>query len=162
MAHAARTATPPARRTVSELDAHLGFWLRFVSNHVSAGFARLVESNGVSVTEWVALRHLFRAGQSTPAELIDTLGMTKGAISKVVARLAEKGLAENTVLEADGRTRQVVLTAAGRALVPKLARLADQNDEAWFGHLAPALRTELAGHMKALVRHHQLRNLPVE
>ena len=35
------------------LENHTGFWLRFVSNHVSHGFARKVAGSGVTVAEWV-------------------------------------------------------------------------------------------------------------
>ena len=65
------------RSPVSTLDSHLGFWLRFVSNHVSARFAALVEAEGASVTEWVALRTLYDRPWTTHAELIQALGMTK-------------------------------------------------------------------------------------
>ena len=40
----------------STLEAHVGYWLRFVSNHVSQAFRRKVEARGVSVSEWVAMR----------------------------------------------------------------------------------------------------------
>ncbi|MEI9903207.1 MAG: hypothetical protein WDN06_03970 [Asticcacaulis sp.] len=43
----------------SHLEAHLGYWMRFVSNHVSQAFARKVEAHGVTVAEWVVLRELF-------------------------------------------------------------------------------------------------------
>ena len=38
------------------LEAHLGFWLRFLSNHGSDRFRRLLEEQGVNVTKRVALR----------------------------------------------------------------------------------------------------------
>lgn len=147
---------------ISPLDAHLGFWLRFVSNHVSGQFKRLVEANGVSVSEWVALRQLYEAGVATPAELMDALGMTKGAVSKIVTRLEDKGLVGRVLDDADGRARQIVLSAAGRKLVPKLARLADDNDAAFFGHLTPKQRAALSAAMQDLVRTHQLKQLPTE
>ena len=78
--------------SVNPLDAHLGFWMRFVSNQVSAEFALAVEARGVSVSEWVALRTLHDAPESTHAALVAALGMTKGAVSKVVSRLQDKGL----------------------------------------------------------------------
>ena len=34
----------PPPQPVPELTAHLGYWLRFVSNHVSRAFARKVEA----------------------------------------------------------------------------------------------------------------------
>jgi DNA-binding MarR family transcriptional regulator len=146
---------------VSALESHLGFWLRFVSNHVSAGFQKKVEENGVSVSEWVALRHLLD-GVSTSFELIDALGMTKGAISKIVTRLESKGLVERILSDADKRAQQIKLTSTGRKLVPKLAALADQNDEAFFGHMTEHQRAELIKAMKRITKIHDLKQFPVE
>ena len=44
----------PAQAGVSALDAHLGYWLRAVSNHVSHAFKTKVERHGVTVAEWVS------------------------------------------------------------------------------------------------------------
>lgn len=147
---------------VSELESHLGFWLRFVSNHVSGRFSKLVEARGVSVSEWVALRQLFKSGESSAGELMDTLNMTKGAVSKIITRLQGKGLVVRGVAGTDRRAQSIVLTAVGRALVPALASLADQNDELFFGHLTPTQRDDLMAAMKAIVRIRQLEQIPVE
>ena len=40
----------------SALDAHLGYWLRFVSNHVSLGFSQKLAAREVTLAEWVLLR----------------------------------------------------------------------------------------------------------
>lgn len=152
---AAASTSPP-----SPLDAHLGFWLRFVSNQVSARFQQLLEAQGVSVTDWVALRTLWARGDATHADLIDALAMTKGAASKVVTRLEEKGLAERRSAQDSARGQWLVLTRAGKALVPRLAALADANDEHFFGHLPPAERRALMAAMQALVAHHQLKDIP--
>jgi len=154
MKHSRRSAASP-------LDAHLGFWLRFVSNHVSARFSQLVEGEGSSVTEWVALRTLFDNTQTTHAELIQALGMTKGATSKVVTRLEEKGLARRERAEGSAREQVLRLTPQGRALVPRLAALADQNEEHFFGHLSAGERHALMAAFQALVSHHHLKQVPV-
>ena len=148
------------KHSPSRLEAHLGFWLRFVSNHVSIRFQQLLEEKGVTVTEWVALRTLWSQDETTHAKLILALGMTKGAASKVVSRLEEKGLAARQL--ADGRAREqcLALTAAGKALVPQLAALADTNDDHFFGHLQPKEREALTKAMQALVQHHQLKEIP--
>ena len=44
---------------VSCLEEHLGYWLRLVSNNVSASFARRLEKLDVSVSEWVAHAETF-------------------------------------------------------------------------------------------------------
>lgn len=46
-------------------------------------------------------------------ELIQELGMTKGAASKVVSRLEEKGLAERQLADGRSREQSLVLTASG-------------------------------------------------
>lgn len=109
-----------------------------------------------------ALRQLYKDGASSAGALMDALGMTKGAVSKVVTRLQEKGLVERSVAGADRRAQQIVLTQAGRALVPALAALADENDAAFFGHLTPAQRRALVALMRNIVRTHGLTQLPVE
>jgi DNA-binding MarR family transcriptional regulator len=147
---------------VSELEAHVGFWLRYVSNHVSARFEELVATCDVSISEWVALRFMYRDGGATQGELIDTLGMTKGAVSKIVSRLEEKGLVEKAIVEGEGRAQRIVLSAAGRALVPRLAALADENDARFFGHLAPDARAALGDTLKQIVARHGLSALPID
>ena len=144
----------------SALEAHLGFWLRFVSNHVSSRFQQLLEDKGVTVTEWVALRTLWSQSETTHAELIRALGMTKGAASKVVSRLEEKGLAGRQLADGRAREQSLSLTTAGKDLVPLLAALADANDAHFFGHLPAAERDALTQAMQALVQHHQLKEIP--
>lgn len=162
MAAATPRKTAKQSRHVSGLESHLGFWLRFVSNHVSGEFKRLVEARGVSVSEWVALRQLHDDGSSTAATLMQALGMTKGAISKVITRLEAKQLIERIWLEDDRRAQALALTAAGRQLVPKLTALADQNDARCFGHLADSDKQLLTRLLQDYVRRHQLKNIPVD
>lgn len=146
---------------ISSLESHIGFWLRFVSNHVSNRFALLVEKEGVSISEWVALRHLFEDTESSTTGLIDALGMTKGAVSKVVSRLEEKQYIKRISSETDKREQLLVLTPIGKALVPKLAALADQNDLDFFGHLSQPKRNELIDVLRDIAIVHQLKELPV-
>lgn len=146
----------------SPLDAHVGFWLRFVSNHVSHAFRRKVESRGVTVAEWVVLRQLLASGAVAPSAVAEALGMTRGAISKLVDRLLAKKLATRTAGAEDRRFQTVSLTAAGRKLVPTLAALADANDAEFFGHLGDAQRAALVALLKEFVRRHGLKDVPTE
>lgn len=146
----------------SALEDHLGYWLRLVSNNVSHGFRLKVEACGVTVSEWVVLRELFDPGQASPGALMRSLGMTKGAVSKVIDRLAGKGLAERSISEVDRRQQIVALTARGRALVPRLAQLADDNDREFFAHMSPQLRETLLRAMQEIVHIHRLKGAPVD
>lgn len=156
------TKTPAGvAATAAPLYAHLGFWLRFVSNHVSGRFATLLQQRDITVTEWVALRALFERPHTTHATLIQALGMTKGAASKVLSRLEQKSLATRGFAEGNARDQVLSLTRKGRALVPALAALADQNEEHFFGHLSRSERAALMKTFQKLVAHHGFTQVPL-
>lgn len=159
---ALRSAVDAGTAAVSPLGAHLGFWLRMVSNQVSGAFQRAVEAEGASVSEWVAMRHLLELPGATHGELVAALGMTKGAVSKIARGLEAKGLLTRIPSPLDARTETLQLTPAGRALVPRLAALADRNEEAFFGHLPPGERVALRDTMVQIARHHGLNEAPTE
>ena len=143
------------------LYSHVGFWLRFVSNHVSHAFKLKVEAHGVTVAEWVVLRTLFDAGQLNPSDIADQIGMTRGAISKLVDRVVAKKLVKCTVEKGDRRYQSLVLTPAGRKLVPTHAALADRNDAEFFNHLSEKQRHDLIELLKEIVHRRQLKEVPI-
>jgi DNA-binding MarR family transcriptional regulator len=149
-------------KPASALEDHLGYWLRFVSNHVSHAFSLKLRAEGATVAEWVALRELYAGGRVAPSALAERMGMTRGAISKLADRLADKGLLGKSAGGVDRRYQALALTRAGRALVPKLAALADRNDDEFFGHLAPTERARIARAMREIVRRHELKTIPIE
>ncbi|HTU00133.1 MAG TPA: MarR family winged helix-turn-helix transcriptional regulator [Rhizomicrobium sp.] len=146
----------------SDLTAHLGYWLRFVSNNVSQAFARKVEQRGVTVAEWVVMRQLLDADAVAPSHLAERIGMTRGAITKLADRLIAKSLVVRKADEHDGRAQTLALTAKGRRLVPELAALADANDAEFFDHLAPKDRTALARILKEIVERRGFTSMPVD
>ncbi|HEY4143133.1 MAG TPA: MarR family winged helix-turn-helix transcriptional regulator [Pseudolabrys sp.] len=147
--------------SVSALETHLGYWLRYVSNQVSQSFSRKVAEAGVSVAEWVILREL-HDGDLAPSILAGKTGMTRGGISKIADKLIAKSLVTRTQSDEDLRYQALALTAKGRALVPKLAALADNNDEEFFGHLGAAERKTIEKVMREIVHRHGLTSVPVE
>lgn len=146
----------------SALEDHVGYWLRFVSNHVSHAFQTKVEALGVTVAEWVALREIFDTCEVPPSALAERLGMSRGAISKLVDRLIAKGLVERGEEGPDRRYRSARITGAGRKLVPRLARLADANDAEFFGHLDSESRQQFSETLREIVRRHGMKNLPTD
>ncbi|MEB4589854.1 MarR family winged helix-turn-helix transcriptional regulator [Candidatus Thiothrix sp. Deng01] len=147
--------------TASPLETHIGFWLRFVSNQVSSRFQKLLEEHGTTVTEWVAMRTLYAREDVTHAELINALGMTKGAASKILSKLEGKALIERRFAENSAKVQVLRLTEKGNALLPVLAALADANDAFFFGHLDETQQQALLTLMQELVNYHQLQQLPL-
>jgi DNA-binding MarR family transcriptional regulator len=146
----------------SPLEAHLGYWLRFVSNQVSDAFSRKVAACSVTVAEWVVLRELYDDDPLAPSALAGKIGMTRGGVTKLADRLIAKALVTRTASEEDRRYQALALTAKGRVLVPRLAALADENDAEFFGHLKPAERLSIENAMRNIVRRHGFKSVPVE
>ncbi len=149
-------------KSASDLSAHVGYWLRYVSNHVSQAFARKMEAHGVTVAEWVLMRQLLEEEALAPSHLADRMGMTRGAISKLADRLIAKSMLVRAADPKDGRAQTLALTSAGRALVPKLAVLADSNDAEFFDHLRSKDRAALLRILREIVEQRGLKSLPVD
>jgi DNA-binding MarR family transcriptional regulator len=90
------------------------------------------------------------------------MGMTRGAISKLSDRLLAKRLIERSDSLDDGRAHTLRLSGKGRALVPKLARLADANDGSFFGVLSSEEQAALRGALEKIAKHHGLNDTPVD
>lgn len=147
---------------VSDLTAHLGYWLRLVSNHVSHSFATRLADLNVTVAEWATLRMLYGRPPLSPSSLADEMGMTRGAITKLADRLIAKGLIQRAADPDDGRAQTLVLTPGGEALVPTLAALADANDDAFFAPLDAGERATLEGLLRRIVDARGLAAVPVD
>jgi len=147
---------------ISELTAHLGYWLRHVSNHVSQAFARKLAAEDVTVAEWALMRVLHDREPTSPSQLADEMGMTRGAITKLADRLLAKGLIEREASPDDGRSRTLRLTAQGADLTPRLAALADANDAECFAHLADKDRRALLRILKQTVARLGLTAMPID
>lgn len=147
---------------INSVEDHLGFWLRFVSNHVSGRFAKLLDQRGLTVAEWVALRTLYDVNEGSHVDLIQVLGMTRGATSKVITKLEGKHLVKRSTWEGSAKEQLLVLTVQGRKLVPQLVTLADENEEYFFGHLSKTDKLALLKAMQGLVEHHQLKQIPLK
>lgn len=144
----------------SHLTDHIGFWMRLVSNHVSARFDSRLEAHGITVSEWVILREIYENEGVPVQKLADTIGFTKGAVSKIVVRLEEKNLVTRTASPEDGRAQVLRTTARGHKLIPLLAAEADENDKDTFGFLPEKKRDELMKTLKEIARKSGLHQYP--
>ena len=144
------------------LESHLGYWLRRVSNAVSGSFSRSLQEKQTSVAEWVLLRELYERGQTSPGELADSLGLTRGAVSKIVDKLDAKGWIQTEAKEGDSRFRLLSLTRAGRRSLPVLAEIAGQNDAGYFDCLTAGEKNTLRELLIKLADHNHIHDVPTE
>lgn len=146
----------------SDLESHLGYWLRMVSNQVSSSFARSLAECEVTVAEWVVLRLLFSSETVMATSLADQLGMTRGAITKIIDKLEAKGFVSRGTREDDRRSQSLSLTLVGLELVPRLAALADANDARFFDCLSASERAAMMALLQKLAATHGLVSPPTE
>jgi DNA-binding MarR family transcriptional regulator len=154
--------TKAAPEPVSDLKAHIGFWLRSVSNHVSHAFARKLLKSDVTVAEWVVLREMYGREDMSPSKVADLTGMTRGAASKLIDRLVAKNMILREERSDDRRYQDICLTAAGAKIVPSLAALAERNELEFFAALTAPERQTLLAILRKLVQAHDLHKLPTE
>lgn len=108
------------------------------------------------------MREMFNDQENSPGIVAERIGMTRGGVSKLVDRLVGKGLIARTDRTDDRRFQSISLTAVGRRLIPQLAKIADENDEEFFGPLTAEERAALLASMKKLVQANGLDTLPTE
>ncbi len=155
--------TKKATNDISNLEDHLGYHLRSVSNAVSQSFARKLAATDVTVAEWVILREMYSQHQQTsPSTIAELTGLTRGAVSKLIERLLQKGLIERTGSDSDRRCQLICLTNSARQLVPQLAQLADDNDDYFFGVLTSDEQKQLKQLLDKLRTQHQLLTRPLD
>ena len=154
--------TIPKKEAVPKLESHIGYRLRRVSNAVSGSFSRALNEKQTSVAEWVLLRELHERGQTASGELADSLGLTRGAVSKIVDKLDAKGWIQTEAKEGDSRFRLLSLTRAGRRSLPVLAAIADQNDARYFDCLSAREKSVLRKLLIKLADHNHIHEVPTE
>ncbi len=154
--------TIAAERSAPDLELHLGYWLRRVSNHVSGEFARTLQTKRTSVAEWVVLRHVRERPGITPGELAEALALTRGAVSKVIDKLEAKNWIRGSTKPEDNRVRLFSPTRRGSRVLPELAEIADRNDRTFFDVLRVDERATLRRLLSKLVHLHHIGAVPMQ
>lgn len=107
------------------LPKSLGRQLNFAAGRMNALCQHVLEPHGLSLPQWVVLSCLWRDGELAVGTLADLIGTGLPATSRIVDRMAERGLVSRRRDEADGRVTLVDVTGAGR----RLDHLADLHEE---------------------------------
>ena len=141
-----------ARKKISNLQDHIGYWLRCLSNFVSHHFAMRLEKHDVSVAQWVVLRLLHDRPDISQNETAALVGVDKSSLSRLLERLLVKELVSRSPWVNDQRFMQLQLTAKGKKLVPLLAAAADENDRRFFNGLSESEQRQFLATIRQLLR----------
>jgi DNA-binding MarR family transcriptional regulator len=147
---------------IGDIDSYLGYWLRFVSNQVTASFQQRLLEKEITVAEWIALRFLHSHAPCSLTKLAEEMGMDKGAVSRLTDRLEKRELIKRNVSQKDRRLFSIELTLLGQKTVPILSKIADENDHYFFGHLSKKEANQLTQVLKDIVERHEIKGRPLD
>jgi DNA-binding MarR family transcriptional regulator len=92
----------------------------------------------LTVTQLSALTSLQLAGALTPRELADVERVQPPTMTRIVAKLEERGLVQRTPHPTDGRQVILAATEGGQAVLGRFQRARDE----WLAHRLAALPEE--------------------
>ena len=101
---------------IPERPRALGRSLNFASGACNSVCQALLDPHGITLAQWVILSALWREDQLTVADLASYSGNAAPATSRIVDRMAERGLVSRQNDPKDRRAVRVVLTQKGQAL----------------------------------------------
>lgn len=108
---------------VVTLDDLLCFDLYAASRAVTARYRPLLEPLGLTYPQYLVMVVLWEGGPVTMTELGTRLHLDSGTLSPLVRRLQDDGLVDKRRRPEDERSVEISLTAAGRALKRRAAKV---------------------------------------
>lgn len=105
------------------LEDNFGYLLNRCASEMAARFERELARHNVTLAQWGAMIAINAGRGGTPTELAKSVGIDKGATTRLIARMVDKGLVVRTGSETDGRSVRLALSDEAERLMPMLADL---------------------------------------
>ncbi|MGC1439813.1 MAG: MarR family transcriptional regulator [Burkholderiaceae bacterium] len=107
--------SPRASRSVRPPKS-IGRQLNFTTGRMNALCQQVLEPHGLSLPQWVILSCLWRDGELTVGALAEMVGTGLPATSRIIDRMADRGLIIRRRDDTDGRITLVAATDKAREL----------------------------------------------
>ncbi|MFH5774254.1 MarR family winged helix-turn-helix transcriptional regulator [Paracoccus broussonetiae] len=109
------------------LEEFLPYRLSVAATQVSRRFAALYAAEaGLSIPEWRVLAHLDQSAEVSVRDIHRRVNLDKSVVSRAASRLEGAGLVCKSGHDRDRRLIVLKLTPGGKALMDRLAPLAEQ------------------------------------
>lgn len=106
------------------IEESVGFLIAQVRARLLAAIDAEATAFDITAAQWMVLMHLANGYAETAGELCRCSNTDTGSMTRMLDRLADKGLIARERSDDDRRVVKLRLTAAGRALAPQLPGVA--------------------------------------
>lgn len=125
------------------LHERLGFKLSRLSRLMQSRLETGLAEHGLTRLKWCVLAGVGMEGHSAPSDLADHLGITRPAISRLLKAMIKDGLIERSLVEEDGRSRQISITEFGQQKLQACWPMVDANQDHFLQKLSAQQRQDL-------------------
>lgn len=134
-----------------QFSDNLGYLLNRCAGQMARRFERELEPYGISLAQWGALLAIHEKGEASPSDVATRVGIDRGATTRLIARMEEKGLLTRRMNEADGRSVVLALSPETAALMPTLVAASREVNRAALAKLPEAERAALLAALSSLL-----------
>lgn len=125
-------------RVVLDLDRHVPYFFTYISNRLSRGASDTYRKHfGLGITEWRVMGVLAGMPNISANQIINAIGLDKGAVSRSLAALEKEKLTISEADPKDNRSRLIRLSRAGNALHDRIIAAALEREERLLSTLTP-------------------------
>ncbi|HEY7884428.1 MAG TPA: MarR family transcriptional regulator [Cellvibrionaceae bacterium] len=131
---------------------NLTFWINRLAASMKDSANTAFAAHNITWPQWMTLNVLDSGAATTPAEIADTIGIDRSAITRLLDRLADKDYIRRIHDDGDRRKVKVALTENGQAKMQELNALAEQQQQFFLSQLPPTELRVFKGHLQKLLR----------
>lgn len=113
-------------------ESSVGYLLRRLQQVMAAALEPIFTAEGLTMTHWSALVFIYLRGTTTGIEVARDLSYDKGAVTRLLDTLEERGLLTRTRDTADRRCVNLTLTEEGREVAMKCKEAVTARWNVWL------------------------------
>ncbi len=130
-------SNPVEASSQPSIHKSVGYWAGLLARTMEAEFNRRLEPHGLSRMSYAVLGAIVFDGCTKPSEVADFLRVDRGAVTRLMDKLAQQGLIERSTGTLDRRSVSITVTPKGVALAKELQRHSRAVNDLFTAHLKP-------------------------